>query len=236
MWEYFADGSGGTWEFFEDVEPITLTTTPTVTTSTPNINLQVPATDAENWNIQINSDLSQIDLMLSGRLPVPGINVTGPASIPLLTTWSPIITYAADQTVLYTGTLYASLIDANLDNVPPNSSAQWSLAAAGGGPSGGVVIVPSSATPVFDGLLGTCFQLTLSVDVTSSTTQNLTPGVVYLFSIIQPASTAYLFQWPATMINPQPIALVPGAESLQPVLALVGSSTVTTGPITYLNL
>jgi hypothetical protein len=35
-----------TWEYFEDVAPVILPETPTVTTSTPTIGLRVPATDA----------------------------------------------------------------------------------------------------------------------------------------------------------------------------------------------
>lgn len=42
-------------------------------TITPNIGLQIPAYQQANWQVPYNFDLSQLDLFLSGKLPIPGI-------------------------------------------------------------------------------------------------------------------------------------------------------------------
>lgn len=99
---------------------------PTGTTTTPNLGLQVPASDSPDWQIALDYDLQQLDLLLSGNLPLPGITVTGPASLGQLTTYSPAATYSTGQAVLYRGTLYASLTDANLGNEPDTSPDDWS--------------------------------------------------------------------------------------------------------------
>jgi hypothetical protein len=89
---------------------------------TPNLGLQIPAPDSNSWQIALNYDLSQLDLYLSGNLPLPE-----------LSTWSPTSIYAAGQTVLDAGALYVSLAGTNQGNRPSLSPAQWSTSVAAGG-------------------------------------------------------------------------------------------------------
>lgn len=50
-------------------------------TTTPNINLQVPAHGTPNWDSYLNADLLSIDSFLSGQTPLPGLTVTGNVGI-----------------------------------------------------------------------------------------------------------------------------------------------------------
>lgn len=43
-------------------------------TVTPNIGLEIPAYQQTNWQIPLNYDLSQLDLYLSGNLPLPALS------------------------------------------------------------------------------------------------------------------------------------------------------------------
>jgi hypothetical protein len=44
-------------------------------TTTPNIGLQVPAFNQPNWQVPINFDLNQLDLIFGGTVQVPALNV-----------------------------------------------------------------------------------------------------------------------------------------------------------------
>lgn len=152
MWEFL----NGSWQYFEGHQPLApgsvtvvapLSTPalewfrepddPTGTTETPNIQLLIPATDSHDWEIGINADLLQIDALLSGHATIPALNVTGPSSIPLLSTWSTMTVYAAGQTVIYGGALYSSLVAANLNNQPDISPVAWTPTVEGAqGPAG----------------------------------------------------------------------------------------------------
>jgi hypothetical protein len=104
---------------------------------TPNLGLQIPAPDSASWQLALNYDLSQLDLYLSGNLPLPE-----------LSTWSPTSIYAAGQTVIDAGALYVSIAGANQGNRPSLSAAQWSTSVA----SGGVVASPTYSDLLTDGL------------------------------------------------------------------------------------
>ena len=66
-----------------------------------------------------------------------------------------------------------------------------------GAGSQGTVVVPFSATPVFDALQGNPFEITLTGNVTSSTFINGVSGQSYTFIIRQDAIGSRTFVWPA---------------------------------------
>lgn len=107
--------------------------------NTPNIGLQLPPFGSNNWNVPLNYNFTQLDLMLSGNLTIPGLSVSGVASMPLLTTWRNSVTYSQNEVVAYQGVFYTSLTSGNLNNTPANGSF-WSSSIAGGG-SGAVASV-----------------------------------------------------------------------------------------------
>lgn len=49
--------------------------------STPNLGFQIPATGSNNWYIPLNYNFTKLDLFLSGNLALPGLSVTGNATI-----------------------------------------------------------------------------------------------------------------------------------------------------------
>jgi len=83
-------------------------------TVTPNIGLQVPYYAQTNWQVPIQFDLNQLDLMLSGNQPLPGIN-----------TWSATYTYPSGAVVTYSGAPYVSLQAANIGNNPSSAITWW---------------------------------------------------------------------------------------------------------------
>ena len=103
---------------------------------TPNIGLQTPAYGAEYWNVPLNYNFTQLDLYLSGNLALPGLSVTGYASMPGLTTWNKNTSYSINNVVSYQGTFYASLVNGNQGNTPSNGS-YWSSSVGSSTPPGG---------------------------------------------------------------------------------------------------
>jgi len=59
-----------------------------------------------------------------------------------------------------------------------------------------------SATPTFNGALGTCFFITLTGNVTSSTFSNGVKGQLYTFVILQDAVGGRTFAWPTNVKSP----------------------------------
>lgn len=50
------------------------------TTVTPQVGLQIPGYGASNWHVPLNYDMSLLDKLLSGQLPIPALQVSGSAS------------------------------------------------------------------------------------------------------------------------------------------------------------
>ena len=118
---------------------------------TPNIGLQTPAYGAEYWNVPLNYNFTQLDLYLSGNLALPGLSVTGYASMPGLTTWNKNTSYSINNVVSYQGTFYASLVNGNQGNTPSNGS-YWSSSVGSSTPPGGAnQDVQFNSTGVFGG-------------------------------------------------------------------------------------
>lgn len=46
-------------------------------TVTPQLGLQLPGYGSSNWHVPLNYDMSLLDKLLSGQLPIPGLNVNG---------------------------------------------------------------------------------------------------------------------------------------------------------------
>ena len=70
-------------------------------------------------------------------------------------------------------------------------------------------IVSFSATPIFNAVNGTLFDITLTGNVTSSTLTNTNDGEIVVFSIRQNSTGGFTFAWPANMTgmtSPDPAA------------------------------
>lgn len=77
---------------------------------------------------------------------------------------------------------------------------------------GGLVIVPSSATPVFNLLLGNTFQLTMTQNATSSTTNQpgITAGQFTYYIVCQDGIGGRTFNFPSNFMSPLPtVTLTP---------------------------
>ena len=96
--------------------PLLLLTTPLTAqvTVTPNIGLQIPYYGQTNWQVPIQYDLNQLDLLLSGNSPLPGIN-----------TWSATYTYPIGGIATYGGAPYVSLQAANINHNPSSATTWW---------------------------------------------------------------------------------------------------------------
>lgn len=98
--------------------------------TTPNIFLQVPAYGEPGWQSSINYNFYQLDLFLSGQLPIPQIYVQGAGALPGLTTWVTGSTYNTADIVFYLGKLYTSITNSNQGNLPTNTNF-WSPGVGG---------------------------------------------------------------------------------------------------------
>lgn len=73
----------------------------------------------------------------------------------------------------------------------------------------GVQNVVASATPAFDTAQFSVFQMTLTLNVTSSTALNPIAGRTIAFSLCQDATGGRSFAWPASFIRPPPLSGAP---------------------------
>ena len=70
----------------------------------------------------------------------------------------------------------------------------------------GVQNVTASATPTFDTAQFSVFQMTLTLNVTSSTALNPIAGRTIAFSLCQDVTGGRSFTWPASFIRPPPVS------------------------------
>lgn len=159
--------------------------------TTPNIGLQVPIINSNNWGGPLNYNFAQLDAFLSGVLPIPALAVTGNVAI------GGTLTAA-----IYALPGGATFLTSALFNVP-NGVPQLNL--AGQIPASlfsgqGIEVVTFSATPIFDASAGSSFKITLTGDVTSSTFVNGASGSnLVAFRIVQDGTGAHAFAWPANI-------------------------------------
>lgn len=98
-------------------------------TTTPNVQLTLPAYGTQNWNLQINPNFQKIDQAI------------GLLQLPYAGAWSSTTLYQRGQQVSYNSAFYTSVINSNYNNTPSDTSLVWQkvpYASGGGGslPSG----------------------------------------------------------------------------------------------------
>lgn len=176
--------------------------------TTPNIGLNVPALGSNNWGGPLNYNFSQIDLFLSGLLPLPGLEVGGN----LVVTGS----ITAGQFIGLSGGAFltAALFDQpnGIPQLDGSGKIPASLLPGGGHPE----VVPFSNTPVFDGSTTSSFRMTLTGNVTASTFVNGLKGQnLVVFRIVQDGTGGRTFVWPSNVRNAGVINPGVGAISMQ---------------------
>ena len=120
-------------------------------TVTPNIGLQVPYYNQQNWQVPIQYDLNLLDLLISGNSPYNGVNK-----------WSATFTYQAGAIVTYNGAVYISLQSSNLDYTPSTYTTWWYKIPTTTG--GGNNIVPGANITCSPLVAGSCVgSVTVSV-------------------------------------------------------------------------
>lgn len=98
----------------------------------------------------------------------------------------------------------------------------------------GMVVVPYSATPVFNASLGQEFKIVLTGNVVSSTVINTTTGPAILaFRIVQDPTGGRVFTWPASVRNAGTIDATSNARSLQLFAVDQDGSLDAIGPMMY---
>jgi hypothetical protein len=80
-------------------------------------------------------------------------------------------------------------------------------------------IVAASDNMVFDGSKYTAFKTTLPGHVTQPVFQNMIPGNLYTFIIVQDGVGNHLFDWAANVKNPTPVNFRPGSTTVQTFVA-----------------
>jgi hypothetical protein len=89
---------------------------------------------------------------------------------------------------------------------------------------GGLVIEPYSASPQFNCAMVAAgiitFEMTLSGDVTAAAMQNVSPGQIVVFALIQDGTGGHAFNWPSTVENATIINPAPGSKTVQPFITL----------------
>jgi hypothetical protein len=113
-------------------------------TTTPNLGLRLPGPGSTNWNVPLNANFNQLDLLLSGNALLPALAISGNLTAANVVTtgayqgaWSSSTAYPKGQAVLYNNAVYLSLVNSNTNNNPSTATADWALfLPLGGGGSG----------------------------------------------------------------------------------------------------
>lgn len=82
-----------------------------------------------------------------------------------------------------------------------------------------LVILPAVPNMVFDGTTYLSFKTTLHGDVTGATSQNMRPGNLYTFLVVQDATGGHSFQWPTNTHNALPVSSLPNTTTVQTFVA-----------------
>ena len=82
-----------------------------------------------------------------------------------------------------------------------------------------LLILAAAANMVFDGSLSTAFKTTLGGNVTAPVFENMAPGNLYTFIIVQDATGGYQFIWPANVRNATLVDPTPGSTTIQTFVA-----------------
>jgi hypothetical protein len=96
-----------------------------------------------------------------------------------------------------------------------------------------LLIVPNANNMVFDGSGYTAFKTTLTGDVNIPTIQNMMPGNLYTFIILQNSVGGNKFVWPANMHNAAPINPAPNGRLIQTFVAESDGSLWAIGAATW---
>lgn len=176
-------------------------------TSTPNIGLLEPSSLSYNsWGVTLNTDLSIIDSIFGGGVPVPALTVTG------------TITAGTVIAGTFSGLNGAYFLQSSLFG-QPNGIAQLNssgLIPASLISSSGLITVPYASVPSFNGAQASGFNMTLTGNVTGSTFINGTSGAsLVAFRITQDAVGGHTFVWPTNCRNAGTVSPSPNARSIQ---------------------
>ena len=96
-----------------------------------------------------------------------------------------------------------------------------------------LLIVPNANNMVFDGSGYTAFKTTLTGDVNIPTIQNMMPGNLYTFIILQNSVGGNKFVWPANMHNAASINPAPNGRLIQTFVAESDGSLWAIGAATW---
>ena len=97
-----------------------------------------------------------------------------------------------------------------------------------------LILIAFSPTPVFPGDTFTAWGITLTGDVTSSSTSNTVAGNLYTFIISQDSTGGHQFVWPTNVFNATPVSPTPSAITVQTFVALANNGPMLPiGPATY---
>jgi hypothetical protein len=99
-----------------------------------------------------------------------------------------------------------------------------------------LLIIAPSAEPVFDGTNFTAFQITLPGNVTQAFIQNMVPGNLYTFVLLQDSTGGHTFVWPTDTYNAGPINPTINGYTVQTFVALDDGSLWAIGPGGWFNL
>jgi hypothetical protein len=94
-----------------------------------------------------------------------------------------------------------------------------------------LVLVPYSATPVFDASLGSGFEITLTGNVSSSSIVNLIPGQRLIFVVKQDGTGGRTFV-PPSSVPMSPISTTAGKTNIQAFLVDLSSNIYQDTPLT----
>jgi hypothetical protein len=94
-------------------------------------------------------------------------------------------------------------------------------------------IVPPAFDMVFDGTTYIGFKTTLPGNVSNPTIQNMQPGNLYTFIIVQDGAGNHTFTWPADVHNAVPVDPEPNSSTIQTFVADENADLWPVGPATY---
>jgi hypothetical protein len=192
--------------------------------STTPIGLPQPAIGSNNWGIPTNGGWALVDLFLRGLRAIPALNVTGNVTVGGSIT--------AGSFVGLDGTFLTSALFDVANGIPQLNAA--GLIPASLLATQGIVLVPYSATPVFNAATGGSFSLTLTGNVTSSAFANGTSGPsLVAFKIIQDGTGGRTFVWPSNVHNAGTVNPGANIKSAQIFALSPDGSLDAAGPIMY---
>jgi hypothetical protein len=128
---------------------------------------------------------------------------------------------------------FAGVVNADLSTIVPYNPNI--LVVPPGGPTvfGQLVTIPFAANMAIPGNIGTAFDITLTGDVLTDVMNNVQPGTLYTFIIVQDGVGNHAWVWPNNVVGAEPPNNAAGSITTQTFISRANGYLYPVGPAIY---